>query len=185
MSYEVTRKSAYETADEALESAAKSIRTMKSSLDESAVAIGAMVHGTIRRSDGWGVSCKALHRLAKLAKMPATQLGYCHEAYLVARIAGNGLATRLPKVSFDLSRQFARVIKADGSAGWMCEAILKVAEEVSRGLPAYQVGVLIDGLLAGRRTVQTTNDNAPWLYEPLSGLAIAVDVFDAVRNVAA
>lgn len=185
MSYEVTRKSTYETTNEALEAAAKSIRTMKTDLDESAVDIGALVHGAIRRGDGRGVSWKALHRLSKLAKMPARKLGYCHEAYLVARIAGDGLATRLPEVSFDLYRQFARVLKADGPVEWMREAILKAADEVSRGLPAWQVGGLIDDLLAGRHVAGKREDDAPWFYEPLSGLAMVVDAFDAAHNVAA
>lgn len=148
MNYKVTQESPYETAGEAIEAAAKSIRTMKTDLNESAVTIGALVHGTICRGNGLDVLRNGMHQLAKLTKMPTRKLGYCHEAYLVTRIAGDDLTTGLPKVSFDLYRQFSRVLKATSSLEWKREAILKVASKVADGLPPYLAGRQIDSLLA-------------------------------------
>jgi len=173
-----------QNSDAALVAAANSIRALNNAMDSSVAEIGAIVDGAIHRYDGRGLSSKALFKLARLAKVPARKLGYCHEAYLVVQIAGDGLAERLPTgYSFDVCRQLARLIKAEGSLSWKKEAIIKAAEAFGRGLPNYRVGSLIDGLLAGYRP-RTNPETSPYHYKPLSGLTMAIEAATMVATAA-
>jgi hypothetical protein len=113
-----------------------------------------------------------LRTLARLSGVRARKLGACHEAWRVMKLVGPDLIERLNGVpiSYDLYRQFYRLLKAGADIVRIRQAILGVASKVGRGLPAYMAGGLIDRMLAGcpRRPVA---DRSPWTYRPLDGVA--------------
>ncbi len=173
-----------ESVDASLVATASKIRHCAKNLDLFAVEIGTLVDHEIRHGDG-SYSAKALHELAKMSKVPLHKLGACHEAYLVERVAGVS-AYLSGSISYDLYRQLARVLKAaDASLSWKKDVILRVAAQVSRGLPSYKAGRVIDEMLAGYRAIETCNSPEPWAYTILARLAMQIDEFVAAKSVAA
>ena len=169
--------------DDAIWGAARKIKHLVKNPDLFGVEIGLMVDQSVRRSDG-GYSADALNELAKLCGVPARKLGAFHESALVERVAG--VSAYLPGgISYDLFRQFARVLKADGCLEWKKGAILRVAAQVSRGLPSYMAGRVIDNMLGGCRSIETRYSSEPWNYRILSEVAMEIEAFVAVQPVAA
>ncbi len=111
------------------------------------MATGELVAMAIRGLRGH-VAWARVNWLAKTMGTDVRHLIRCHDAYLVRRLAGAGLAVRLPLCSFDAARQLSRILRADGSLPWKQRTILAVAE-ASRDVPAHEVGGLVDKALAG------------------------------------
>lgn len=151
--------------------AASHVASLAADFQTTCVAIGAIVEDVIRLPDGT-LSTEYLSTLACLSSVRPRRLGACHEAYLVATVAGPNLVVRLNgmSVSYDMYRQLSRVLKAALSMDWAREKILSAAGEIGHGLPAYMLGALIDGMIPScPHTVLTSN--VPWSYRPLSELA--------------
>jgi hypothetical protein len=162
-------------ADGMVEEAAFRIFGLLGDYQAASAEIGEHVEKSIR-----GVGPRAawfrVKRLAAALKFPARELVHCHEAYLVARLAGDGLAKRLPLgAPLDLYRQLFRIARAEGSMEWKKDAILRIAGEVGRGLPEYLAGGLVDEALASRHGRRARIRTPQWECRPNVGLAMAVD----------
>lgn len=167
-----------EHTNDTIEAVAVAIFEMLGDHQAAAAAIGEQVARVIR----WASPRAARVRVRNLAAMlnfPARELIRCHQAYVVAKLAGEGLGVRLSLgAPLDLYVQFFRIARADGDMEWKKDAILRIAEEVGRGLPEYLAGGKVDAALAakhGRRPIGASE----WGHRPDVGPAVVVEEEEA------
>lgn len=172
------------TPDTIADAAAK-IRLHARHMEDNAVLIGEIVDEAIRLPDG-ARTANRLNWLARQAKIQARKLGHCHEAYLVALLAGLAPNDGPAILSFNLLRQLSRILLADGTVAWMQAAIRGVLSAVTTGEDSGRgAGHLVDRVLAGHPPRKTALAQSPYVYKPMSILADEIHGWLAAQKKAA
>jgi hypothetical protein len=171
------------TVGEILDVIALNIFEMLGDYQASAVTIGEQVREAIRGASPRAAEIR-VHKLAAMLEFPACELTRCHQAYLVAKLTGEGLTARLPLgAPLDLYVQLFRIARSDGNLDWKKDSILRIAEKVGRGLPTYRASGLVDAVLAtnhGRRNASASQG----CRMPDVGLSKAIETMATVNTVA-